>query len=132
MSFKAKLELDGKIITVLNFSLEVKQQTDITGRPTAGVIAGEVSLTLEMSEHTKEISRWALNDTGTKEGIINFYHNNLSGILRTIKFSNAYCTFYKESYDHDDTQPYTIDLIINAKEIKVGDDDHKNNWPMAQ
>ena len=132
MSFKAKLELDGKVITVLNYMIDVDQQAVITGRPTASVVAGEISLSLEMSEYTKELSRWALGDTGTKEGKIIFYHNSLSGILRTITFSKAFCAFYKESYDHDDTQPYVLDVVINAKEIKIGDDEHINNWPMAQ
>ncbi len=132
MSFKAKLELDGKEITILNYMLHVDQQSDVTGRPTASPTAGQLSLTLEMSIHTKEIVRWALSDTSTKDGKVVFYNNNLSGIMRTIEFSKAYCLKYNENFDDEGINPFTISILISAKEVKVGDEKHENNWPMAQ
>ncbi len=130
-SFKAKLEIDGKEITVLNYMLHVDQQSDVTGRPTASPTAGQLTLNLEMSVDTKELSRWALSDTSTKDGKIIFYNNNLSGILRTISFSNAYCLKYTENFADKGVNPFTLKILISAKEIKIGDEDHVNNWPMA-
>ncbi|WP_298481233.1 type VI secretion system tube protein TssD [uncultured Maribacter sp.] len=131
MSFKAKLELDGKVITVLNYMIDVDQQADITGRPTATPTAGKISLTLEMSDLTMEIIRWALSETGTKNGKVIFYNDNLSGILRTIYFENAFCIKYNENFDDEGIRPFTISIVISAKDLSIGDEKHKNNWPMA-
>ncbi|WP_298479600.1 type VI secretion system tube protein TssD [uncultured Maribacter sp.] len=131
MSFEAKLKLDNKIITILDYSLIVDQQTDPTGRPSASVVAGQISLSLEMSDFTKELSRWALSDTSTKDGKIVFYNNNLSGIMRTIDFKSAFCVRYTENFHHMSASPYLIDIIISAKDISIDDEPHKNNWPMA-
>lgn len=132
MSFKAHLELDGKIITILDYTLVVDQQTDMTGRPSAGVVAGQISLSLEMSDFTKELANWALSDTSTKDGKIIFFKSDLSSIMRTIDFTSAFCIRYVENFHHLSSSPYVIDIIVSAKQIKIGDKEHQNNWPMAQ
>ncbi|QWX84236.1 hypothetical protein H0I23_00875 [Cellulophaga sp. HaHaR_3_176] len=133
MSFKAKLELDGKVISVLSYMLNVSQQSDLTGRPTASPTAGQLSLTLEMSDQTKELSRWALSDKLTKDGKVVFYKDNLSGIMRTIDFKKAFCLKYTENFNDQGINPFVISILISAEELKLGNDDdaHKNNWPMA-
>ncbi|WP_299434923.1 type VI secretion system tube protein TssD [uncultured Maribacter sp.] len=131
MSFKAKLIIDNKEITILDYSLIVDQDTDVTGKPSANVVAGQISLNLEMSLKTQELSRWALSNTNTKDGKIVFYAVDYSGILRNIIFKKAFCIRYEEQYHHAGENPYTLDILISAKDIHIDDNVHSNSWPMA-
>ena len=46
MSFKAKLNVGGQDVNVLNLNYALKQETDATGRPSSITRGGKISLTV--------------------------------------------------------------------------------------
>ena len=54
-------------------------------------------------------------------------HNK--GLVKTVKFKEAYCLSYKEDFDAVSDEPLQTSIVISAKEISIKDTTYLNNWP---
>ncbi|MFC5046659.1 type VI secretion system tube protein TssD [Aquimarina hainanensis] len=133
MSFYSRLEIDGKEIVILNCSIDIAQDSDVTGRPSARPIAGQFTIRLQVDRQTDDmLAQWALSPNEHKRGKITFIKSNSMSVEQNIEFNEAYCLRYNKNFDAEDETPMSVSLHISAKGIKIGaNDEHVNNWPSA-
>src|ERR1700744_2504287 len=128
MSFIAKLTMDGEEMNVLHCGFRLSQMTDANGKPTAVPQGGSINLLVESAGST-DLFDWMISPTQTKSGTITFYRRDTLSKLKKLKFNDAHCVDYYETFDHTGDNPLQIQLTISAHEIKLNDSDFKNNWP---
>jgi hypothetical protein len=133
MSFSAVLNLGGdlKNVTVLQATYEFSQPIDMYQRPKSRVEGGIITLEVE-SDNKTVLASWMLSNTMQKSGEIIFSKRDSGASLKTITFKDAYCVYYKESFNSDSDKPMTIQLKLSAKEIIVNSVSLLNNWPETQ
>ena len=128
MSFKAKLTIDEEDINVLHCGYRFSQLTDATGKPTAIPQGGTINLVVE-SDGATDLFDWMISPTQTKSGVITFLRRDEKSKLKTLRFTDAHCVDYYETFDHVSDEPMQIQLTISAREIKLNESEFKNNWP---
>jgi len=50
--------------------------------------------------------------------------------MKEVSFKEGYIVSYSESFTNMGDNPMSQNFVISAKEIKVGDAEHKNEWPV--
>jgi hypothetical protein len=129
MSFLAKLIIDENSMNVLDCSFGFEQGADHTGRPSQHPRGGKINVLIETNKKT-DFFEWITSPNSKKNGEILFYkRDNLSG-LKNIKFTDAFCLNYQESFNANDGDPLKTRLLISAKEISVNNTEYKNLWPV--
>ncbi len=128
MSFIAKLHLDGEEINVMHCGFRFSQNTDANGKPTSRAQGGSISLVVESTGST-HIFGWMTSSVEQKSGDITFYKSDSMSKLKTLKFIDAYCVGYYETFNHVDENPMQIQLTLSAREIQLDAVDFVNNWP---
>ena len=127
MSFKAKLKVAGKDVNVLNCHYAMKQETDATGRPSSITRGGKITLTVESTGDTT-FFEWMCNNFERKDGSIVFVKRDTDATLKELKFKEAYMVNYDENFDATGENPITEKFTLSAKEIGLGNGEHKNEW----
>ena len=115
---KAELTLDGsrKAIKILDFDYGFTQYIDETGKPSGFPTGGTINFVLEPKEGDTQIIDWMISPKGTKNGKIQLFLKK----TREIKFKNAICIQYHESFSHvGDEQPTSVSITISAESITV-------------
>lgn len=128
MSFKAKFTVDGKDFRVLHCSYSLQQDVDKTGRPSSEVRGGTIQLEVESTADTS-LAAWMMDAFKDKDGSITFYKRDSEQKLKEISFKKGYLVSYSESFTNMGDNPMSEHFVISAKEIKMGDAEHKNEWP---
>lgn len=130
MSFKAEFVVGGgKPYRVLHCSYTMSQDTDPTGRPSSGVRAGTIQLEVESTADTK-LTQWALDPFKEQDGTVTFFQRNSDQKMKEISFKNGYIVNYSEAFTNQGDNPMSEHFVITSKEIKVGDAEFKNDWPV--
>ena len=129
MSFKARLKVAGKDLPVLDAHYELKRNTDATGRPSEDVRGGKITLTVESTGETP-FFEWMCNSFERKDGTIVFSKRDTDATMKELSFTEAYMVSYSESFDSDSARPVRETFTISAKSIKLGNGEHKNEWPV--
>ena len=127
MSFKAKLNVGGKDVNVLNCNYSLKQETDATGRPSSITRGGKINLTVESTGDTT-FFEWMTNNFERKDGTITFVKRDSDATMKQLKFTEAYVVDYKENFDATGDNPVTESFTLSAREISVGSGKHTNEW----
>ncbi len=133
MFISAELKLKGSdnSIKVYQLDFEFLQSTDKFGRPAGDVLGGKINMLMQTIDDP-EILMWALGRNLRKSGeiIVQDVHEK----KRTIKFEDALCTYYQESFDDNDKSDRPMitritlqmsKLLIEGKtlwEVKVNSD----------
>src|SRR5688572_13820139 len=104
MSFTAKIEIGGLELNVLHCGFRFTQVTDASGKPTSIPQGGSISLVLESSGSTI-LFDWMINPTEKKSGLVTFYRRDSMSKMKSLKFEDAHCVDYYESFDHDTDNP---------------------------
>jgi Hemolysin coregulated protein Hcp (TssD) len=129
MSFIAKLTLyNEEELNILHCGYRFIQTTDATGKPASIPQGGTINLLVESNGST-HLFDWMISPTQTKNGMITFYRRDTMSKLKTLKFIQAHCVEYYETFDHTGSNPMQIQLSISAKELILNDSTYKNNWP---
>lgn len=128
MSFKATLQLDGKEHTVLDCTFSFSQGIDHSGKPTAKPKGGVITLTIESNSET-ELFDWMISSSQTKSGTIIFYRRDALSKMKELKFTDAYCVDYRETFRADGENPMHIQLVLSAKSLALGGSNYQNTWP---
>ena len=127
MSFKAKLNVGGQDVNVLNCNYALKQETDATGRPSSITRGGKISLTVESTGDTT-FFEWMTNNFERKDGTITYVKRDSDATMKQLKFTEAYVVDYKENFDATGENPVTETFTLSAREISVGSGKHTNEW----
>ncbi len=132
MSFKAQLNIGGKKFDVLHCSYTLRRDVDPKGRPSSGVYGGTVQLEIESTEDTSVLESMINNTHKAQKGSVLFFKREESGAkMKELEFEDAYVIQYSEALDSVGNNPMTINFVISARQLKVGNATHVNDWPKA-
>ncbi len=127
MSFKAKINVGGTEFNVLECQYDLVQEVDATGRPSSITRGGKIHLTVESKGETS-LFEWMCNNFERKDGTITFIKRDTDAKLKELSFSEGYLVKYEEKFDAFDNKPMVESFIISAREIKMGNGQHTNEW----
>ncbi len=127
MSFKAKLIVGGKEMNVLSCSYDLTQEVDATGRPSSVTRGGRIKLTVESTGET-DLFEWMCNNFERKDGTITFYKRDTDSKQKELAFTEGYLVKYEEKFNAVDNMPMAEAFVISARELKMGNGEHINEW----
>ncbi|MCW3788870.1 type VI secretion system tube protein TssD [Plebeiibacterium sediminum] len=127
MSFKAKLNVGGTEMNVLTCSYDLTQEVDATGRPSSVTRGGRIKLSVESTGGT-ELFEWMCNNFERKDGTITFYKRDTDSKQKELAFTEGYLVKYEEKFNSVDNMPMSEAFVISAREIKMGNGEHVNEW----
>jgi hypothetical protein len=132
MSFKATLNFGSKKYDVLACSYSFSRDVDHKGRPSSTVYGGTVSLSIESTEDTTILEAMVNSKHKPVSGSVFFYKREEDEAkMKEITFTDAYVIAYSEAIDAIGGHPMNIQFTISARELKVGNAAHANDWPKA-
>jgi len=129
MSFKAKLEVDGKEYRVVYCNYSLKQFVDDTGRPSSTVRAGTIDIIVESTDDTT-LFEWMCDSYMGKTERSPFNKRDEDAKMKELEFKEAYMVSYKESFDNAGTGAMQEKFSLSAHSIKMGNGEHENEWVM--
>jgi len=134
-AFYAELQVDGKTFAIDTASYGLYQPTDESGNPASGVRTHAIRLQLAGSDD-ETLSAWAADPYKRLDGTLTFYRIDGQGRFREVRFEQAYCVRYAErlaatrnASGHETGTSYQIELTISPMNLKIGNTEHKNQWP---
>ena len=129
MSFNAKLKFGAKDgIDVLACDYKLRRETDAKGRPSSGVFGGSINITVESTEDTSIVESM-MNQYKPVDGAITFKKSDEDAKMKELSFEKGYVTDFRETIDVKGNKPMQIEFTISAQKIKIGNAEHKNEWP---
>ena len=126
-SFKATLKFSGKEYDVLGCSYSFSRTMDSEGKPASGIHAGEISLQVVVGDDDGLLG-WMVDPYKMAEGSVTFMRIDQDSSLKEVKFEDAYCAAYSESFSSNDSMPMTASLTISARKLTVGGVSHEIEW----
>uniref|UniRef100_F4C6C4 Type VI secretion system needle protein Hcp n=1 Tax=Sphingobacterium sp. (strain 21) TaxID=743722 RepID=F4C6C4_SPHS2 len=129
MSFKATLSFSGKDYDVLHCSYSLYRDVDMKGRPTSGVYGGRIEVEVESNDDTSIIEKMVNNQFKPVDGTLTIKKRDEDAKMKEISFKEAYIVNYSESIHAYSDSPMTLQFQLSAKQIKIGNADHENDWP---
>lgn len=127
MSFKAKFSVAGKDYRILEASYELQQIVDKTGRPSSEIIGGKIHVTVESTGET-DLFDWMADPYKPLSGSLTFSKRDSDSTMKEVKFTDAYCVAYNETFSSSNETPMTIVFTLSAKKIEVGGVPFENPW----
>lgn len=129
MAFRADLTMNGKTYRLLHCSYALNRDIDPTGRPSSEVKGGTISFEIESTEDT---SIWDLMIAQFKSvnGSITFKKRDEDAKMKELKFDTAYVVQLSENFDSVGGNPMTTSFTLSAKQLTLGSEELKNEWPM--
>lgn len=132
MSFKATLKFGSKEYDVLSVSYSFSRDVDHKGRPSSTVYGGTVNFSIESTEDTTVLESMINSKHKPFSGSVVFYKREEDGAtMKELTFTDAYVIAFSEALDSTGGNPMSINFTISARELKVGNADHANEWPKA-
>jgi hypothetical protein len=116
---KTVLKLEGTDYPVLQMSYSMQRQTDHNGRPAEDVRGGSIHLSLESTDNTK-FAQWMTSPFTRKSGSIE-WTDNKGNLVKSVKFTDAHCVGYSESFNATDAKPMIENIVLSARKIQIGD-----------
>ena len=129
MSFKAKLTIGGKKFDVLHCSYSFRRDVDTKGRPSSSVYGGSVQLEIESTDDTSVLESMLNNIYKSISGSVTFQKRDKDAKMKELTFEDGYIVQYSEALDSVGSNPMTINFVISARKLKVGNAEHQNEWP---
>jgi hypothetical protein len=127
MGPKVELILDENTYLLNSLSYEIDQAVDKFGRPSSISKGGKIEIEL-YSVDNDVIFDWMIHPRKTINGTINLYEGDNETKLKEIKFENAYCIDYTESFDQIMGDFLVTKLTISAEKLTIGSVDLDNQW----
>ena len=128
MAFKAICKVGSKEFDVISCDYAFRRDVDSKGRPSSGVYGGTVNLKVESTDDTSIIESM-VNQYKPIDGTVTFKKSDEDAKLKELTWTKGYIINFEESLDITGAQPMMISFTISAQEIKIGNADHKNDWP---
>ena len=131
MAFKARLNLGSKEFDVLQANFSLNRDVDAKGRPSSGVYGGSIHLEIESTEDTSVIESMVNNQYKPLSGTITFKKSEEDAKMKELSFEDGYIVKYSEGINIVGDHPMTLKFQISARELKLGNAVHVNDWPKA-
>jgi hypothetical protein len=128
MAFKATCKVGSKEFDVINCDYAFRRDVDSKGRPSSGVYGGSVNLTVESTDDTSIIESM-VNQYKPIDGTITFKKSDEDAKLKELSWTKGYIINFQEKLDITGDEPMLIHFTVSAQEVKIGNADHKNDWP---
>ena len=128
MPFKATLKIGSKEYDVLKCDYELTRDVDTKGRPSSGVYGGTVNLSVESTDDTSIVES-LVNQFKPVDGKVTFKKSDEDAKLKELTWEKGYFIKFKEFFNISGNQPMLIDFTVSAQVIKIGNAEHKNDWP---
>ena len=128
MPFKATLKIGSKEYDVLKCDYELTRDVDTKGRPSSGVYGGTVNLSVESTDDTSIVES-LVNQFKPVDGKVTFKKSDEDAKLKELSWEKGYFIKFKEFFNISGNQPMLIDFTVSAQVIKIGNAEHKNDWP---
>jgi hypothetical protein len=130
MSFSGKLNINGEQFNIENCTIAIGQNIDHSGMPSARPSAGQFTLSIIYHKAVNIFAEWAVSPTMIKSGEIKFSNTNAMSIMQSITFTDAYCINYVQNFHNNNNEAMMAQVVISAREIKIGTAEHTNKWPV--
>lgn len=132
MSFKASLTIGGKTYDLLSCSYSFSRDVDHKGRPASIVYGGTVSCSIESTEDTTVLETMLNSKHKSLSGTITFYKREEDNAkMKEITITDGYLIAFTESIEATGGNPMHMNFTISARELKIGNATHSNEWPQA-
>lgn len=118
-SFSANLKFGGDDFRIVSSSFAFSQSVDSQGRPASGVYSGGINVTIVASENEK-LLEWMVASEKKDKGSIIWNKIDAESTLKELKFEDAYCVGYSESFAADTPDSMMLNISITARKITVG------------
>ena len=128
MAFKATLAIGSKEFDVLKCDYELRRDVDSKGRPSSGVYGGIINLSVESTDDTSIVES-LVNQFKPVDGKITFKKSDEDAKMKELSWEKGYFVHLREGIDITGNQPMQIDFTVSAQTIKIGNAEHKNDWP---
>jgi hypothetical protein len=125
-SFNAKLQVEGGEFDVLSCNFSFGQATDDKGRPASNVQGGSIFVQIVTSDDTSLLG-WMIDPHKKTNGSIVFKKIDEDSTLKEVKFEDAYCVGYSESFNSTSASAMTVSLNISARKIEISGVAHENH-----
>lgn len=125
-SFNATLKVEGGEYDVLSCNFSFGQATDDKGRPASNVKGGSLFVQIVTSDDTALLG-WMIDPHKKTSGSIVFKKVDEDSTLKEVKFEDAYCVGYSESFNSTSASAMTVSLNISARKIDVSGVAHENH-----
>lgn len=111
------LEIGPDRYNVLNYQFDSSKPTDKLNRVTAFATSAKASFVLEGTEKTTKLFEMYANSRKRFDAklVLNNVHGE--GKLMETLFKDTSMNYFAEKYTTDDEMPYTITIVLNAKQI---------------
>ena len=129
MSFKAKLTLGSKKFDVLHCSYSLRRDVDAKGRPSSGVYGGTIQFEIESTDDVSIIESMTNNQHKAIKGDVVFMQRESTAEMKKLQFEDAYVIQYSEALDSVGSNPMTINFVLSARKLVLGNAQHENEWP---
>jgi len=132
---RAIFKCDGQESEVVNVNYSLDQNIDQIGQPAGEVRGGIINVTVMSSKSEKRFG-WMVASDVKKSGEIAYVDKD-GQTMKTLKFEDAYCVGYNESFTAFDGQAsgnVTVKdgakekLTLSCKSIKMEGETHENSW----
>ena len=127
MSFKLKLIVAGKEVNIISLDYELKQETDVTGRPATITRGGKINLTIESTGDTT-FFEWMCDNFERKDGSVVYTKRDSDATLKELNFTEAYMVQYRENFNSIDDKPVSETFTLSAKSLRLGGGQITNDW----
>jgi Hemolysin coregulated protein Hcp (TssD) len=127
MSFLAPLKIDSKIYNILECAYDFTQNTNPSGKPLGIAKGGQITFKIEASSKNDFIN-WVATPNKTKDGVITFFKRDSMSKLQEIIFQKAYCLYFKQMFNSQNTDPLMIEMTIAAKKMTFDGFELENVW----
>lgn len=126
MSFKATLKVEGGEFDVLSCNFSFGQATDEKGKPASSVQGGSIFVQIVTSDDTSLLG-WMIDPYKKTSGSIVFNKTDEDSTLKEVKFEDAYCVGYSESFNSTSASSMTVSLNISARKVDISGVAHENH-----
>ncbi len=126
MSFKATLKVEGGEFDVLSCNFSFGQATDEKGKPASNVQGGSIFVQIVTSDDTSLLG-WMIDPYKKTSGSIVFNKTDEDATLKEVKFEDAYCVGYSESFNATSASSMTVSLNIAARKVDISGVAHENH-----
>ncbi len=132
MSFKASLYFGSKQYDLLSCSFSFSRDVDHKGRPSSVVYGGTLSCSIESTEDTTVLESMLNSKHKPISGTVTFFKREEDGAkMKELTYTDGYVIAFNESIEATGGSPMHISFTISARELKVGNATHTNEWPVA-
>ncbi len=105
------------------FDQEVDREGQMTGIPRFQMLRVRVKA---LNDGTPELMAWMCDRFLKKDGSIEFLETKTLKVMKTIKFSGAYCVDFEEKWE--DNIGHYEEILISCQNIEVGSVKFENAW----